>query len=531
MRFHSHVGLLLVSTCFALTVARDFLPFQKWLQDHKGYKFGTVKAIENGEDYGMLVASQAIGENFLIAKLPTESVFSEETVNLTLSGFGCDDEKALDGLDARTRFITAFILERDNPDTQWAPMFKNLPKDPLVPPPFWKKEDLMMLQGSGLYVEVLKERGIYEREYGKLISAKKCPGFGEKYSMEDFLRGGSFIGRNGIGAESIVPFLDLANHDGNPNAEIGQVQDEGIIAMVSLRDIRAGEEITISYHAGVKEGSTKAPRSDLRMFTQRGFVQENPLPQAKIVLPQCTPPSVLSAGDAGEDDLPSCCQDDSSKDDAFCYGSHIRTPDVEKALHFGIQMPLGKKTKHSAVADLSEVLQRLRTVLAEAGFLPNCYTKELDLHRPLDMASEREVMRIFRALLSAHLTESAWATTGEAAQAGVTEAYKELAKSAHRVERPVLEWFVEFTEYADRFLQLSDADKLQIGLCEALLDKTDKAKQAKMAEFGWLVEHILAPLAFAPRLENGEACSVEEATYKMKAKECKELLADKKDEL
>jgi hypothetical protein len=299
------------------------------------------------------------------------------------------------------------------------------------------------------------------------------------------------------------------------------VQDEGIIAMISIRDIREGEEITVSYSGGTPSWT--------QIFALRGFVPESPLPVAKIIFPSCTPPSVLSAGDAGEDDLPPCCQESEQTDDSFCFGSHVRTPDVEKTFSFSIQMPdtSRKKVKHTAVADLSEVFQRIRSLLADSGFLPNCPAKTLDLHRPLDMTSERKVMRIFQALLSAHLSESAWASSkGAAAPADVAEVHKAAAKSAHEVERPVLEWFAEFAEYADRFLQFSDPESLQLELCGAMLDKADKAKQEKLSEYGWLVERILAPLAFAPRFENGEPCSVEDATYKMKAKECKELLAD-----
>lgn len=44
-----------------------------------------------------------------------------------------------------------------------------------------------------------------------------------------------------------VPFLDLANHNRNANCDFRLSEDAKSIELVALRDLRAGEEVTISY--------------------------------------------------------------------------------------------------------------------------------------------------------------------------------------------------------------------------------------------------------------------------------------------
>merc|ERR1719487_1353722 len=97
------------------------------------------------------------------------------------------------------------------------------------------------------------------------------------------------------------------------------------------------------------------------------------------------------------------------------------------------------------------------------------------------------------------------------------------------IERSVFEWYLGSIEFAESYLQLPGTEVLKWELCSDLIKKPKKSKGVivGIAKYAWLVEHIIAPLAFLQREENGEPCSVKKPTYKLKVKECKDILAGK----
>merc|ERR1712205_96595 len=110
------------------------------------------------------------------------------------------------------------------PNTKWKPMLDTLKLEDSDLPVSWPPADIALFRGSGLQLKVQAEQRIYETEYKTLIEA--CPAWGERFSAQQFLQVGGLVGTQGSGEEAIIPFFDLVNHDNNPNAEIGNVQDE-----------------------------------------------------------------------------------------------------------------------------------------------------------------------------------------------------------------------------------------------------------------------------------------------------------------
>jgi len=457
-------------------------------------------------------------------------------VNLTVSGLGCDD-KSLENLDARSRLVMAVLQELEVPDSKWTPLLETLQLKESNLPLSWSQADGALLRGSGLLLKVQAERTMYENEYKSIVEA--CPNWGEMHSLQQFLQTGGMVGAQGSGEEAIIPFFDLVNHDNAPNAEIGNVQDEGIFALVSTRAIHEGEEIVISY--------TDGP-ADLSTFSRYGFVDDKAVATGNVLFPACIPPSLMGIaedakaveGEAFEGFSPElfpCCEDSAHDlSDKACFAGRVRQPKAAASFPFLVG-PIKKdgtqgQQKEESEGDLSELLVRFRTLVTDAGFSQKCSKESLDTSRPTSMGSELLVMRLLKSLLDAHLDESAWvAGSGKPppAAASAEQSNVQLVRKVMRLERGVFKWYAEAADFVMNFLELYESDgaeALKKGLCERFPHKAKKVK-GKLDDFGrfdWFVERVLAPLAFLPNMEKDEACSVKEASYKMKAKECKEVL-------
>merc|ERR1719352_1396290 len=109
---------------------------------------------------------------------------------------------------------------------------------------------------------VLRDTDLLERDYKDLTES--CPDFSSKFSIQEVLRAAGIVSAYGAGQESILPYLDMANHDNNPNAELVQAEDEGVFALVATRKIREGEEITQSYFE---------EKADVTSLTRYGFIE------------------------------------------------------------------------------------------------------------------------------------------------------------------------------------------------------------------------------------------------------------------
>lgn len=178
-----------------------------------------------------------------------------------------------------------------------------------------------------------------------------------------------------------------------------------------------------------------------------------------------------------------------------------------------------------------EVLHRFRTLVADSGYVNDkCSQTELDVARPISMASELLVMSLFKSLLAAHLDETAWVSgNGKPPPPADTapESRVELARKALAIERGVFQWYVASIIFAEEYLRSPSAEVLQKRLCSAFLQKAKKSKPKDISKYSWLVDHVLAPLAFLQKAENGEPCSVKQTKYTLKAKVCKEILQPK----
>lgn len=182
------------------------------------------------------------------------------------------------------------------------------------------------------------------------------------------------------------------------------------------------------------------------------------------------------------------------------------------------------------------MLHRLRTLVMDSGLTHKCPRDKSDTDSPISMASELYVMRLFKTVIAAHLGETAWAhvaggTPPPPADTAI-ESRVELVRKGMVVERGVFNWYVAAANFVDEHLQLPTAEALQQKLCTDFFwhRARPKAKPQGFSKYVWMVENVLAPLAFRQNLEDGEPCGVKQATYQLKPKECKVVLKRAKED-
>lgn len=105
-------------------------------------------------------------------------------------------------------------------------------------------------RGRGVFAGVPIEEGeSIERCYVIVIPEEQLQHLGNTILHEYFFQWG---GTRDAGAIALG-YGSLYNHSNEPNAMYVRKIEEGILEFVALRDIRAGEEITVSYHGGFGE--------------------------------------------------------------------------------------------------------------------------------------------------------------------------------------------------------------------------------------------------------------------------------------
>lgn len=167
-------------------------------------------------------------------------------------------------------------------DPHWEPYLNCLPRtnDPNfdATPDFWDPEIVMELQIPSMIKECLDRQQeistVAERTNTDPAELKWATWIVRSRRFTTV----QFISQN-EGATShlrrmLVPFVDMINHDIDPNAEveallIPNADDESMHAVVATRDIEPGEQVTIGYNDGMA--------TCLDLFERYGFcLAENP---------------------------------------------------------------------------------------------------------------------------------------------------------------------------------------------------------------------------------------------------------------
>lgn len=124
---------------------------------------------------------------------------------------------------------------------------------------------------------------------------------------------------------AMVPFADLANHAGQPSAEVLQPSEqEQSVRIVAKRDVRLGEEVTLSY------SGDDAAYTNARFMAQHGFVPAGGNRADRVALTDDVDPSELSVQPLSLAWMQDCLGDQGWLD--MLFGSHERDARTYAAL-------------------------------------------------------------------------------------------------------------------------------------------------------------------------------------------------------
>ena len=191
-------------------------------------------------------------------------VFLPESSTLTYDG-GVTDRRLVRLIDLvpeelwGVKVALALLAERvKGPESPFHPYISNLPIGFSGVPMFYSRDDIAQLEYPPVVAQV-KKRGVFLYEFATKhltgLSADEDPFGGVQVDTNALgwalaaVSSRAFRTRGPSLPASLLPLIDLANHSFEPSAEVKVEERGGVrgISLVSKREIKKDEEITLSY--------------------------------------------------------------------------------------------------------------------------------------------------------------------------------------------------------------------------------------------------------------------------------------------
>ena len=250
-----------------LPISNEYNNLITWIQKNAGFVNEKVIPDESSKYNRIMKSNKKIAKNELISFIPEKIILS--SINPLLNSI-CRNAYGLyhtSDLECITLFIT---FDKFNKSSFFKPYYDYLPKfDMKYLPTSYSDEKLKLYDELefDLHVGISnnKLKNAYNEQVEKILNKKgiKNPFEEFKYNYEivksrNFARPGSefFFDLN-----SCVPFIELFNHDNNYNTDFEYDEKNKGFILKAVRDIIAGEELTVSY----------GNESNINLFMTYGF--------------------------------------------------------------------------------------------------------------------------------------------------------------------------------------------------------------------------------------------------------------------
>ena len=250
-----------------LPISNEYNNLITWIQKNAGFVNEKVIPDESSKYNRIMKSNKKIAKNELISFIPEKIILS--SINPLLNSI-CRNAYGLyhtSDLECITLFIT---FDKFNKSSFFKPYYDYLPKfDMKYLPTSYSDEKLKLYDELefDLHVGISnnKLKNAYNEQVEKILNKKgiKNPFEEFKYNYEivksrNFARPGSefFFDLN-----SCVPFIELFNHDNNYNTDYEYDEKNKGFILKAVRDIIAGEELTVSY----------GNESNINLFMTYGF--------------------------------------------------------------------------------------------------------------------------------------------------------------------------------------------------------------------------------------------------------------------
>ncbi|ORY35173.1 SET domain-containing protein [Rhizoclosmatium globosum] len=159
--------------------------------------------------------------------------------------------------------IAAFVLLHRN-DPLWQPYLAFLPTN-YSTPLYWTTEELTVIDGTDLSVDLVGQRDEIQREWNQwkslldLESSKESLGL-RSYPVAPLNYDAFLISWHHIMSRVwtlpvgdltnkavMIPMVDVANHYGKPKVKIEYNKEKGAVTMTATQPIKAGEQVDVTY--------------------------------------------------------------------------------------------------------------------------------------------------------------------------------------------------------------------------------------------------------------------------------------------
>mmetsp|Transcript_11752 Transcript_11752/g.31707 ORF Transcript_11752/g.31707 Transcript_11752/m.31707 type:complete len:514 (-) Transcript_11752:898-2439(-) len=243
--------------------------FENWLLDNNS-KFPKLVMQKYDDEVRGVHAAEEIGPDESIIEIPLECLITVEMGKATDIGRAVL-QSDLD-LDAPKHvFLMLFMLiDRKNPTSHFKPYYDTLPPTLSNMPIFWSQEELALLEGSYLLVQVEERNTAIENDYKAICHL--CPDFADISTLDEFKWARMCVcSRNfgivvdGVRTSAMVPYADMLNHYRPRETKWTYENHKRAFTITTLQSISVGAQVYDSY----------GQKCNHRFLLNYGFAIEN----------------------------------------------------------------------------------------------------------------------------------------------------------------------------------------------------------------------------------------------------------------
>ncbi|KAG0558039.1 hypothetical protein KC19_11G174900 [Ceratodon purpureus] len=247
-----HVGTLGLRACLGQRVAHsEFSSLLSWLESRGETGAQTSLTIGNTANQGRaLVTIRSVKRGEQMLRVSRELMITPNRLPP-----GVDDCLSED-VNEWSRLALFQLLHRHaGKASPWEPYIKSLPPlRELHSTVFWRDEELELLHESSLYDQTEHRKTLILTQFDTIQAAvNKFPQlFGETVTLESFthaycIASSRSWGVEALGSITMVPFVDMCNHDSHSRALLAYYEEEGYAEVVADKDYNQGSQMVITY--------------------------------------------------------------------------------------------------------------------------------------------------------------------------------------------------------------------------------------------------------------------------------------------
>ncbi|PON75365.1 Rubisco LSMT methyltransferase [Parasponia andersonii] len=222
----------------------DFLP---WLERKAGAQVSSLLSIGKSSYGRALFASKTIRAGDCILRVPYHVQLAPDNLPLEIRALLTNE------IGHVAKLAIVVILEMKlGEDSDWAPYISRLPQlKEMHSTIFWSENELKMIRQSSLYQETINKQSLIEKEFFSIRQAvERFPEISERITYKDFMHAYALVSSRAWGTtrgESLIPFADFLNHDGNSRAVVLNDDDKLLSEVIADRDYIPGDQVLIRY--------------------------------------------------------------------------------------------------------------------------------------------------------------------------------------------------------------------------------------------------------------------------------------------